>query len=181
MAADWYRTGSGTDDDFWWGVGCSRSRKWRKRSRWFQSLLPWIRPEQQGIDIRRSWKEIQRWRIKRLSHCHGQIRSPWLTQEKDIPQQKTIRDLQGNTGKKYLVSFQLGPKNRRTRYTGSLDSLTTVQPKAKWHLLRKKISNDLEMRGSSLKILSLSASIAMPKDTVAVNVLIRLKVCPWEI
>jgi hypothetical protein len=37
-------------------------------------------------------------------------------QEKEIPQQKTIRNLQGETGKKYLVSFQLGNKNRRTRY-----------------------------------------------------------------
>jgi hypothetical protein len=37
-------------------------------------------------------------------------------QEKEIPQQKTIRNLQGETGKKYLVTFQLGPKNRRTRY-----------------------------------------------------------------
>jgi len=36
--------------------------------------------------------------------------------EKEIPLQKTIRNLQGETGKKYLVSFQLGRKNRRTRY-----------------------------------------------------------------
>jgi hypothetical protein len=44
------------------------------------------------------------------------LRLVLMVQEKDIPQQKTIRNLQGETGKKYLVSFQLGPKNRRTRY-----------------------------------------------------------------
>jgi hypothetical protein len=38
----------------------------------------------------------------------------WL--QKDIPQQKTIRNLQGDTGKEFLVSFQLRAKYRRTRY-----------------------------------------------------------------
>ena len=44
------------------------------------------------------------------------VQSDSFMKEKEIPLQKTIRNLQGETGKRYLVSFQLGSQNRRTRY-----------------------------------------------------------------